>query len=206
MKMGNRFINPVYLQQETIEKIKELYKSDSRFPSVKLEKFLPKEAHGQLFRQATKAKFKRECRPDRESFSKAGTPKPIKRFLDSAEFSGFLSRVLGKKAAIGDSSLFRLEWKSYVLLHDEEDEKPGIDIVLEFTPAWDEMWGGAITYRDAEGEFRTISDAENTLFIIERKKGIRQYVKYVNHRAGKSKRIFLVGRVKTSGVNSQKLQ
>lgn len=184
------------MRRETIEKIKKVYAADNLFPNIKLEKFLSLESYELFSRQSTKAKFKKKYLPDRESFSEAEIPEQLRKFILSPEFKGFISEVLGKKISIKSCSLRSFGWKDYSLLHDNELVEKGTDIILEFTNRWEEIWGGSTTYRSNGGEFRTLSVSDNTLFIIERKKGIRDFVKYVNHHAGKNRRVFVAAHLR----------
>jgi hypothetical protein len=85
--------------------------------------------------------------------------------------------------------------KDHTVINDEKVEKPGIDLILDVTPDWKTEWGGSVFYVDGSGQFTMIKPEENKLLIFRRDKGTHRFVQYVNHHAGKNKKVFLIARI-----------
>jgi hypothetical protein len=75
---------------------------------------------------------------------------------------------------------------SYTILHDKEMQKPGI-LALLFLDDWEEGWGARIVLMKEGKTVASFIPQKDTLLILERRKGERYFVKYVNQRAGKNK-------------------
>ena len=86
-------------------------------------------------------------------------------------------------------------WKDYIILHDENKEKLGIDIIVDCTEDWNEKAGGNVVYVDGKGNYSKIPVKENTLTIVKRHHHEQKFVQYVNHYAGPKKRYLVVGKL-----------
>lgn len=76
----------------------------------------------------------------------------------------------------------RFSHRDYTLLHDKDVQKPGI-VALLFLEDWNEDWGGKIVFMKKGKTLEQFIPRKNTLIIVERKKGVRYFVKYVDHKA-----------------------
>ncbi len=177
----NNMINKIYL--EKIEEIKKSFKLNKDFPSIQLPDFLTN--FEEMKSKITKINFKKDTNLLHHRLSKAEIE------LDLPELAEFLSKVLNKKIKTLNFTAFMLEWKDFMMLNDDCVEKPGIDIMLDFTENWDSESGGQIIYSDGSGENYTIPVLKNSLTIVERKKGVQKFFKYVNNLAN-NRRYFLV--------------
>ena len=69
----------------------------------------------------------------------------------------------------------------YTLLHDAENEKPGVDFVIDFSQDAEKYFGGYTIYLTESEELLELNPKSNTLSFVERKKGVMKYAKYFTH-------------------------
>jgi len=178
-------INPAYQKA-----IKQLQKN---LHVMSMAEFLKKEWYFKAEKIVKKEKGKNSTIPGKHSYTVATTPSIIKSFFNSSEFLSFISKILKKKAKSVTSKLFVFQWKDHTLLHDETKQKPGVDLILDFTTDWLEKTGGETII--VGKEVKVITPQQNTLSIIIRKQDEQSFIQYVNHKAGKRKRRVILGRI-----------
>ncbi|MEK6950383.1 MAG: hypothetical protein AABX13_01530 [Nanoarchaeota archaeon] len=192
-------INKTYRQTSTLEKIRKEFQLPREFPSVLLFHFFDREFYLKLREQVARSYFTKEVERTTHSYALADGPALLTKFFNSQGFLDLLSTISGtlvpKIEQKTETGLYSFSWKDYTILSDTAWEEPGIDIILDFTAAWEERAGGAIVYKDEQGNFISVPIAPNLLAIVERKPGVQRYVQYVNHYAGKKKRYLFVGTV-----------
>jgi len=187
-------INPSYLTQESIKRLAETRKEKTDFPSLILTKFFTEEFYREKEKKTKGLKYKRETQPDLYSraFAKAN---PL-HIIDNKELLAFLTAILHRPVRRIDGAAYYFSWKDYTLLHKKTEEKPGIDIIIDFTEHWKEEYGGAVIYKDDKGKYLKLLPIKNTLYIIERKPGTQKYLQYVNNLSKGKKRFLIIGTVK----------
>ncbi len=197
-------INPAYLGGEILLKIQQTLENEG---SVLLFHFLQKESFTKLKNSLQNVKFIQEKELLSHSYSKAILPKEGATFFQGQEFRAFLSFILNKRVNNFKPAIFALAWKDYLLLHDQHQEKPGVDIIFDFTATWNTEWGGIITYKEGE-DYQKIPVEQNLLTLVDNRQknhnkdkssklGKKQlFFQYVNHEATEQKRIFLMGKVR----------
>ncbi|HLD39533.1 MAG TPA: hypothetical protein VJB13_00120 [Candidatus Nanoarchaeia archaeon] len=182
-------LNPIYLKDETKQKVRKSF-LHSDFPAVMLNEFFSKEFYAELKKKISSLNFKRDTIVLHHSYDRSSMA------ISSAELNMFLSFVTKKKVEDMNFTVIRLGWKDYQILHDRYLEKnPGVDIILDITDAWDNEWGGMVTYTDGRGMVYPLAPAGNSLAIIERKKNLHKYFQYANHYAEEKKRVFLIATI-----------
>jgi hypothetical protein len=163
-------INSFYSRPEILNAIKKSWKVDR---SVALAGFLTErglKAPGEM------DNWRHIIIPDKFSFE-GHLRIPEQRML-----SAFAKTITGQ-TPVRDCAK-RFKHGNYTILHDKDVQKPGI-VALLFLDDWDESWGGYVAFmKDGETLYR-FTPRRNTFLIVERKKGVRYFVKYINHRAGK---------------------
>lgn len=135
--------------------------------------------------------------PDQYSyhtFKLSSVAKNLEKFIRSADFAAIISAIVGKKVKIKHASWRGYTHGDYTVRHDKLPEPPGYDIVLDFTPRWDPRACGQHSFVQGGQEIIRIPPVFNSLTIVKRPKHVQKFVKYVNHRAGKDKRIVLEAR------------
>jgi len=121
--------------------------------------------------------------------------KKLQRWLRSKEAAMLISTIVQKKVRFKESCLCVYTHRDYTLRHDKNKEPPGYDVILDLTPHWDTRACGHHSYVDRKGnELVRIPVAGNTLAIVHRTADVQKFVKYVNHHAGKDRRIVLEAR------------
>ena len=175
-------INQIYL--EKIEEIKNAFKANKDFPSIQLHNFLT--GFEEMKNKITRLKFQKEINLLHHRLSRAEIE------LELLKFAEFLSKTLNKKIKKTKFTAYKLEWKEFMILNDDYVEKPGIDVIIDLTENWNQEAGGQIVYTSGSGESHTIPVLKNSLTIVERKKGVQKFFKYINNLAKNNERLFLI--------------
>ncbi len=188
-------VNPQYLSSGTLAQARQAFLANTELPSITLQKFFSEKEYVQLSRAVSKASFKKNADKMHCSYSRAHMPPELKAALSDAAMKKCISTILKKEIKKIDGSVCQFQWKDYTLLNDETMEKPGIDIIIDFTAHWEGAAGGKIAYVDGTGDSTTIHASPNTLSITLRKEGVQKFVQYCNHYAGKQKRLLFLGMI-----------
>lgn len=159
--------------------------------TVLLYDALTKDSLTKLLQQVRQKKKKRIAQYQSRCFSEADLPASL-----FSPVASLASDIVRRKLSIRTAKLLALGASDYRIAHDAAREEPGIDIILDITPAWDQKWGGQVAYVDGSGDALVLPAAKNLLAIVERKKSIQRIVTYVNHHAGRKKRVFVLVRCK----------
>lgn len=165
------FINPSYKSKDIVKQIKDAFKQDPDLPSVAIGDFLTDEGIELVGKNAKR--WKHVSVLDRYSYAKSKVRLGVKAFVKA---------VTGKDLLEQESLLFR--HRDFTLLHDEEKQKAGI-LAFYFLGDWDPEWGGDLVFVKDGDMLGRVAPKKNTLVIVHRKRGVRMFVKYVNHKAGK---------------------
>lgn len=179
-------INPLYLNNS--EQIVKSFSED--FPGAILFDFLEESYFKQLQKKIRSLTFRKEKKLLTHSYHQAVTS-----FLNTPEIRNFIFAVTKKRVKKIVATVLYLGWKDYTILNDTVHEKQNYDFILDLDYLWDEHAGGLVFYSDGRGNFVKIPPRRNTLTVVKRKKNLRQFVKYVNHHAGRKKRQLLFIRV-----------
>ncbi len=188
-------VNPQYLSGSTIAQVKHAFHANRELPSITLQKFFSEGEYKTLSKVVSKTKWEKAKDRMHYNHSVAPLPTELKKMLDNTMMKRCISAVLGREIKKIEGKLCMFGWKDYTLLYDEAVEKPGIDLIIDFTPQWGENAGGKIVYADGTGDSRNIPSSPNTLSVTIRKEGVQKFVQYCNHYAGKKKRILFLGTV-----------
>ncbi|MDP3698483.1 MAG: hypothetical protein Q8R47_02755 [Nanoarchaeota archaeon] len=181
-------LNPIYLKEETKQKVRKsfLHSAQSDFPAVLLKDFFNKNFYEELQKKVSSLHFTKNTVVLHHSYAASS----FKIF--SKELCDFLSFVTKKKIEEVNFTVLVLTWKDYQILNDKYLEKPGTDIVIDLTDAWDADWGGVVTYTDGKGTAYPLAPAGNSLALVERKKNLHKYIQYINHYGKNKKRMVLI--------------
>ncbi|MBI4440911.1 hypothetical protein HY639_01975 [Candidatus Woesearchaeota archaeon] len=77
--------------------------------------------------------------------------------------------------------------RDYTLLHDRQDD--GLHALFELTSNWDASWGGYTSVARNGKELVRIDPVPLSLSLFRQKSQARSFVKYINHHAGRTKRV-----------------
>ena len=184
-------INPEYLKEQSILSFKDSLASP--FPAITLHSFFTEESYLALANATHRLSYEKEYAPDKYFYRCAPIPKKMLEFLHSEEFLSLLSAILEKDITqLDQGRCYQFGWKNYTLLHDDILLTSGVDIIFDFTPSWNEDWGGAINYTEPGQESAELLSIPNSFHLIKRSDDIQRFIKYVNHHANDHKRIFVM--------------
>ncbi len=162
--------------------------------SIQLKQFVQQAQYEKLCRSIERLQWKKKIEYDKFNYKTAPLPKELLEFFQSQDFLETVLILSGKtpKEVICELRLF--EHENYTLLHDEIVQPEGIAFELEFTPIWNEKWGGCTSFVRKKKEFARITPTPNTLTIVQQDKNTKSFVKYVNHLA-ENKKVVLMGSI-----------
>ena len=186
-------ISSLYGNKENIIKIRDIFHSNRDLPSVTLPHFFKNKVYTHIKKEILILHYKKMMTPIFYSYLAAKPPTNLQTILNSKEFLNFLSSINGRRIKKIKGSIECFGWKNYMILNDEVKEKPGIDVIIDFTDSWDKKFGGSLVYVDGTGSYTKIPASSNTLIIAERKKNVQKFVQYVNHLCTNRKRFFFLG-------------
>ncbi len=177
---------------ENLEIIKKSFHEKKDFPHVLLFDFFDNQDYLRVKKQVGKISLKREKKPLFHSYASASLSLELGNLFSSQEFTDFVLAVIGKKLNSSTARIYSFSARDYTLLNDTYNEKAGVDILFDFTEEWDASAGGQITYVDGTGDALKLPIRRNSLMIVRRQKNVQRFVKYVNHIAGKKRRLFVL--------------
>ncbi|RJQ21890.1 hypothetical protein C4580_01870 [Candidatus Woesearchaeota archaeon] len=111
----------------------------------------------------------------------------VPSFIHSVEFLRLLEGIAGFRGRLAEVELCVFGKGDYTVLSDAQKKGRGVLFLLRVNPnlRWDEEWGGFVSLIAKEGEVMRVSPQENALTVINYR-GLRSFVKYVNHHAPSS--------------------
>ncbi len=184
------WVNSVYLSEAGLDAVHNAFQKHGY---VQLQKFFTPEVFAKLQSFIRKSSWKQYCLPDVVKCSFAQCPKKVWKLLFSSEFRVFIEIITGFKSKKPSISLCRFSHGDYSLLNDKVASKKGILFEIEFSESWNESYGGFTSVLSKGAEIVRICPPQNTLTIIQSDKKMQSFVKYVNHKAGTKKRVFIRG-------------
>jgi hypothetical protein len=168
-------INAFYLDPAVQRKIRAQLRAKGTLPAVALGQFLTPHALERTGRACARG-WTHTRIPDQNSYATRA------RLAVQDEIARFARSVAGKRPV--PEGTRRFAHRDYTLLHDTLVQKRGT-LALLFLEDFPHEAGGSIVFmRDGEmlGRF---TPQRNTLLLVERTKGVRSFIHYVNHKAGK---------------------
>ena len=167
-------INPIYTQEA-----KAIKKALDQERIIILHNFLTTTFANNLSIKQKSENWKKEYVPDKYRRERA-------QQFRSNEITRFIRQITGIRKKIV-SFAFRFGSGDYTLLNDAQ---PPISIFvdLDLTKQWNSKWGGYTVLERNNEEPAIIPSKFNSLIIA---RDVREFVKYVNHDAGRSKRILI---------------
>ena len=155
---------------------------------IRLDEFFNEDFYKDIFKRLRRNYGERVKLADRYSYEKLDVMELDKIFNDK-EFLNFINLISCENFNNCEINVKKFGVENYTLLHDSTGRKR-MEFLLIFVDKWDDKFGGYIVYTDNE-EKSLIFSVKGNSFILINKKGMKRFVKYVNHLAGK-KNFFLV--------------
>ena len=161
---------------------------------LRLDQFLAGEDYLRFAQQLWNLKGTLTHRPDQYSYIALSSALAQQLFASST-FKTFLSSVVGKKITRIAHSTQIFGWKNYTLVHDDHAGTERLAFFFCIAGTWDTSWGGTVTYLTGNGEGQSLlfPPQGNCLCIVQQRKDMHSFIKYVNHRAGKERFIIIEG-------------
>lgn len=194
MLSGGGIMNDAYLDPKAGEVLRIMFQEDALVPSVQLQKFLSDEEFKKVSDTIKKEWFKKEIVPASHSFGRAEVSSIVLKILFSDETKKVIERIIGRKIKNVLEEAFSFEQGDYTIIHDEKNDE-GTYFIFSINDDWEYSNGGSTIVVDGTGEFRNISAPGNTLTIVDIKKDVHLFHKYVNHHAETRKLYVVKGRI-----------
>ena len=185
MNEGDYMIEKNYLEEKAIKQIKEQYDNNKFMKSISLYGFFEDVFLGRIIDEIDNELFEKDHslmthRRYKASFEKLGN-----RILENGDFLKLIEEICEiklEKYSI-HYELHRYKIGDYKIMSDGDNNKKGIELIIDLTPVWDDENGGYLIYTNGDGEFYEIPSSYGSLTIVEREKNLQYFVKYVNHYA-----------------------
>jgi len=180
----DKSINPLYLYEAVQDQIKAGFMSSSPKLTL-LADFLVKSAQVELQKSLSSSKKSKIFVPHKYSFEQIDFHSDL---LSSKEFLHFVRLVTGLKLSKSRVSVSKFDHGAYSLLHDDLDSSERIIFFYILgSKSWKPEFGGQtiLTYGD-ERDPIVFEPKDNSLAIVRVPKGMRNFVKYIKHFAGKN--------------------
>ena len=114
----------------------------------------------------------------------------IEKLFLSKDFLDFVNFICGKKYRKCSVWINEFQHKDYTLLEAFGQDREGDEFFVIFSDSWDDLFGGQIIYKTDDDSF-IFSINGNSFVLINKKKDMARFLKYINHLAGK-KRFYVV--------------
>lgn len=178
-------INPVYLSAEVMQQMKAAF---SQQRVLRLDNFFTVETHKHL-RSLGKKKGKEVYVPHQYRYMALPSAAEI-----AASCSSFIEKITGKRMKTRQMSVRSFGHRDFTLLHDDVESKKRLVFFYTIADLWDVEAGGqhVFTHND-ESTPLVFAPQDNSLVIMEVPEGMRDFVKYVNHKAGKDRLLIFEG-------------
>lgn len=184
-----KWLNSIYLQEEIIQ---ELQKTFAALPHIQMQDFLLPEKAKTVAQHYKSLKYKKIYRPDMYKYGLAiqhPALKPLLQFLLSPEWFQMIKKITNQEVNFLQYEVRSFEHEDYTLLHDDFPTPQGIQIILDFSPNWDQDAGG-YDYLTTKNDPIKIQPTMNALTIGA---ATKHFTKYLNHLSKGKKRYYLWG-------------
>lgn len=185
MNEGNYMIEKNYLEEKAIKQIKQQYDNNKFMKSISLYGFFEDKFLNRIIDEIDNELFEKDHSLMNHRRYKASFEKLGNRVLENGDFLKLIEEICEiklEKYSI-HYELHRYKIGDYKILSDEDNNKKGIELIIDLTPVWDDENGGYLIYTNGDGEFYEIPSSYGSLTIVEREKNLQYFVKYVNHYA-----------------------
>jgi len=186
-------INPMYLEAATIQQLSQHFHRDPEFKSTILLDFLTPAGLQLLEEEEKNLSFVPSGNPIVSRGDYAQSSDLITDVFTNQIFIELISRITGEAISFDTIQAMQYSHRGYQIIHDDAILPPGVDVILDLTPTWDDEMGGTVVYTDGSGQFYTIPSNYGSLAVIKRPAGLHFFVKYVNHYADNLHRNIIIG-------------
>ncbi len=186
-----KWLNPIYLQEETMQALKKAFAQEKDFPHVQLQDFFKQEKVKTLAQHMQRAHYQQHYTPDKYSYALAdeiGALRTIQEVFQDTIFKLWVEEITGKQIKECQMEVIRFAHKDYTLIHDSETPEEGILIIYNPMLPWSAEAGGYDVFTMPEKDPLIIQPQANTLMLISLTEEIRHFVKYVNSLSKEKKR------------------
>jgi Rps23 Pro-64 3,4-dihydroxylase Tpa1-like proline 4-hydroxylase len=180
-------LNALYRYDAVIDQARASFRSGK--PQVLLlTDFLAKPVYEALVKEVAKVKGREMYVPHEYRFEELSLPKVISNFFSSLHFRQFLTHIMGVKIKDIGLSVRRLSHQRFSLMYDDAESKERLVFFYTLAPAdWKSTWGGSTIFSFGDNRAPATFEVKgNSLAIMKVPKGMRDFVKYVNHFAAKN--------------------
>ncbi len=165
----------------------------SKPPVLLLSDFLIKKSWEELRKKTISEKGKERYVPHEYRYSDLLLGNDLDAF-SSKEFLTFVREISGIKVTKSDVSTRKFNHRSFTLLHDELEDAERLVFFYMLAPAWDLSWGGQTIFSFGDDREPLIFNVQNNSFVLLKvPRGMRSFVKYVNHFAGDKELVIVQG-------------
>ena len=171
-------INTLYLDDGVLKSARKIYLGQAP-NNISLDSFFQKPIFLLLQKKLHESRYNLKFHPYRNKYYIAKS-KEIDFFIKGRYFNELVKKILYVKKFKIEYEIRKFEPGNYTLLHDAENEKPGIDFIIDFSKS-SKSFGGYTVYLTEKEELLILKPSPNTISFVQREKIVMKYTKYVTH-------------------------
>jgi hypothetical protein len=177
------YLSKVYNDEIVVEQMRRSFENEG---VLRIDGFMVEISHTMLLENLEDVKGEKNKIANKYSYVELENVKELEEIFKSGDFCSFISKIVNKELRKVKVNVNKFGHRDYTLLHDNNLEVDRIEFIFMIGENWDESYGGQIVYKDEKEEGIVFSFEGNSFCLIDRKKGMGKFVKYVNHLSGKN--------------------
>ena len=169
-------INDIYLDEKLIRNMRKYFLQNN---FISFENFFNHNIK-KIQKDFLKQKFYEEIILDEFKKYKTNYENDFTKFLRSKKFINIVEKITQKKLKLDSLEILKYNHFCYKLIKDEKVKKDKILVVFDLTKNWEDDFGGTLTFLKKDRELFHLKPNFDFLTIINYKKDILYYLKYIN--------------------------
>lgn len=188
-----KMLNPLYGYEAVQDQMKTSF-IKSKPSLLLLQDFFVTRSYESLRKALDSCESESVSRPDKMSFTSLKLPQTLRALFASPAFYEFVRNATGIRATDVRLGALRFGHRDFTLLHDDAPAGERFIFAYMLASSWEPSWGGSLVFSYGDERDPFIFEPKGNVFVlIKTTKGLRDFVKYVNHRAGKESLTYLFG-------------
>lgn len=187
-------LNPLYGYEAVQDQMKTAFVK-SKPPVLLLQDFFVVRSYSSLAKTLEQCKEHRISEPDRMSFGSLELPQSLRALFVSPAFLDFVRAASGIKVKDVRLGALRFGHRDFTLMHDDAPAHGRCMFVYMIAPnSWESTRGGSLVFSYGDERDPLIFEPRaNSFILLKTEKGMRDFIKYINHTAGKEQVTYLFG-------------
>lgn len=189
-----KMLNPLYGYEAVQDQMKSSF-SKTKPSMLLLQDFFVTRSYESLKKMFALCETRSISRPDHTSVRSLELPQTLRSLFVSPAFYEFVRTATGIRVKDVRLNALLFGHRDFTLLHDDVPAGERFMFVYMMVPSsWQSSWGGSLFFSYGDDRDPFIFEPKGNVFVLLKTvKGLRDFIKYVNHRAGNESVIYLFG-------------